>query len=1058
MQYVTNSHRRNNEKKSNDRKAIYMKVRITILLIALLILTAYLCVLLAGTTGKIAGKITDAATGETLVSANIIVKGTSLGTISDIDGNYSILNIPPGVYSMSVTIIGYQQIQFDNVSVSVDLTTLIDAALQVKAVELESIIVTAERPMVIKDMTGSLATTTAEQIQNLPVQSVQQVLRLTAGVIESDGRLYIRGGRAGEVGYWVDGISATDLYDGRMGVSIENSAVQEMQVISGTFNAEYGQAMSGIVNVVTKEGGSKYSGQIKVYAGDYLSNREEYALYKKLVTAEDRNHPIGDGYGTKIISSEKDNPLKKINPIYNGEFSVSGPVPLLGNSLTFFANGRYFHDEGYFYGVNWFRPSGACGDSSLVALNPNETKSLLGKLNYQFSGSIKLGYNIYWNTSKRDRNYFRTNSIDYQFNPTGAANFTQFNVHDYKYNPYGLPKYFGEGFTHTFTLNHILSNSTFYELRVSRYTSESKQYVYDNPTASVNYWVRVEEDATKGIVAEEFDPYTTSGQAKLQSIQALGGRYSYIAAPNTPDGYIDPQTIGATAVASFLDKGMDPTRTKRTTAYWVGKFDLTSQLNKTHQLKFGSEVRLYELTLHSYRIVAKTDAYGSPLDPFQPAIPVVGNIYRNDYNRKPKEISAYLQDKIEFNDIILNVGLRFDYFDANSVIPTDPTDPDIYGYGSTEGPFKDEHKYKDLNGNGVIGDTVNGIYERDESNEYTPKERRAFMQKKVNSKISLSPRLGISFPITDRGVIHLSYGHFSQVPEFQYLYTNPDFKVSSGSGTALFGNAALRPQKTVQYEIGLQQQITDVIGIDVTLFYRDIRDWVGTSPIIKTVKEGVSYSQFVNKDYENVRGITLRFDKRYADNFSFRADYTFQSAEGTYSNPQDAYNSALANRAPMLILVPMNWDQKHTVNAQFIYDISNWTFSLIGRYWSGRPYTPSFPQAEAVGASANTTALTTNSARRPDQKSIDLTINRKFNLISGLTLELFVNVYNLLDQNDATTVFTDTGSPEYTTNSNRNPAKITYNSSRISTAEDYLIEPSWYTAPRQIQIGFTVGF
>jgi hypothetical protein len=202
----------------------------------------------------------------------------------------------------------------------------------------------------------------------------------------------------------------------------------------------------------------------------------------------------------------------------------------------------------------------------------------------------------------------------------------------------------------------------------------------------------------------------------------------------------------------------------------------------------------------------------------------------------------------------------------------------------------------------------------------------------------------------------------------------------------------------------------------------------------------------------------LRFDKRYADNFSFRADYTFQSAEGTYSNPQDAYNASLANRAPVLILVPMNWDQKHTVNAQFIYDISNWTLSLIGRYWSGRPYTPSFPQAEAVGASANTTALTTNSARRPDQKSIDLTINRKFNLISGLTLELFVNVYNLLDQNDATTVFTDTGSPEYTTNSNRNPAKITYNSSRISTAEDYLIEPSWYTAPRQIQIGFTVGF
>ncbi len=105
------------------------------------------------------------------------------------------------------------------------------------------------------------------------------------------------------------------------------------------------------------------------------------------------------------------------------------------------------------------------------------------------------------------------------------------------------------------------------------------------------------------------------------------------------------------------------------------------------------------------------------------------------------------------------------------------------------------------------------------------------MHKKVEPKMQFSPRLGIAYPITDRGVIHFSYGHFFQLPEFQYLYTNPDFKLSPGGGYGVFGNADLYPQKTVMYEIGLQQQITQDLGVDATLFYRDVRDWVGTSPL-----------------------------------------------------------------------------------------------------------------------------------------------------------------------------------------------------------------------------------
>jgi len=984
-----------------------MKAKTRILLSVLLMFAVGAGVLYGGTTGKIAGRVTDAATGEPLIGSTVVIKGTATGAASDVDGNFMILNIPSGVYTVLVSIIGYQQVQFENVQVSIDLTTTLNPRLQAQTVELgETIVVTAERPLVTRDMTSSISTMTADQIEKLPIQQVQEVLRLNAGIIEDAGRLSIRGGRTSEVGYWVDGVSATDLYDGRMGTTVQPSAIQEIQVISGTFNAEYGQAMSGIVNIITKQGGEQYHGEIKLYGGDYVSSDDKFSLYRRLLTDSDPATRL-----ERVVYSEREQPLKKIKAdIYNAEASLSGPVPV-SNDVTFFLNGRYFYDGGYFYGMNWFMPNGIPGDSSLVALNPYENISAQGKLNFQLSSDVRVTYNVFWNKSKRERNYFRYNSADYQFNPTGLSNYQQFAVHDFKYVPYSLPQAHGKGITNTVTLNHFVSPTTFYELRASRYYSESKQYVYEDPYLSTAYLTQVD----------------------------TAGRITYLPDPNGPQGYIDPESIDPPTSYSFLNKGMDATNAQRSSAYWVAKFDLTSQVNATHQIKVGSEVRLHELTLHAFQIVPKTDADGQPIVPFQSAVPPVGSIWRNDYDRKPREISAYIQDKAEFNDIIFNVGLRYDYFNANSVVPADPTDPNVYN------PFKPEHIYKNYS----------PTLPEDQLIEYTPDERRAFMQKDVKAKMALSPRLGIAFPITDRGVIHFSYGHFFQIPEFQYLYTNPDFKVTSGSGTAIFGNADLKPQRTVMYELGLQQQITDDVGIDLTLFYRDVRDWVGTSPIVATVKTAVEYSTYENKDYSNVRGITLKVEKRLTGNFSFRADYTFQTAEGTYSNPTDAYNAALGNRAPVLALVPMNWDQRHTFNAQLMYNVSDWTFSLIGRYWSGMPYTPTFPRSESVGASA-VSGLLTNSERRPDRKGVDLTINKLFRLGSSLRFELFVNVYNLFDQRDETVVYGDTGTADYTTGID--PSIVPYNSTRVSTVEDFVIQPSWYTAPRQIQVGINFGF
>jgi hypothetical protein len=997
-------------------------------LIALLGYVAMMSAVYAGTTGKISGTITDATSKDPLISANVVLKGTSLGANSDLDGHFTIINIPPGVYSVTISMIGYRKTQINDVRVNVDLTTNLDESLQQETVEMETMVITAERPIIKKDNTGSLSTVSADQIKNLPVQTITDILRLDAGIVQARGELHFRGGRDGEVSYMVDGISATDVYNGSNGVKVENAAVQELQVISGTFNAEYGQAMSGIVNTVTKQGGDNYTGQVKVYAGDYVSSDSKFSMYKSLTTAQDPNTG-----GTQVTKSDRVYPLKDFNPIYDAEFNVSGPIPIL-NNIKFFVLGRYFYDDGYYYGVNWYKPDGAPGDSSVVSMNPNKSISLQGKINFPLSNSLKLSYGGFWNKTQQDRNYFNNNITS----------------HDYLYNPYGLPENHSEGWTQTVTLNHVISPKTFYEFRATRYYSETEQYKYKDPTQGINYVVKRSDGTT-------FNPITYPDS--LNQLIAANQTYTYVADPNSPDGYTDPNALGQPASYSFVNHGMDPNHFYRSTAYWAGKFDLTSQIDKIEEWKIGAEARFHELILHSYQIVGATDASGNTITPFQPAVPDVANLNRHDYDVQPKELSAYIQDKLEFKSIILNIGLRFDYFDPNSVVSVDPNDPCVYF------PLKNEHIYANWvpmpsSYHGTLDQYIDSLKTNNFIREYTPDERRAFMQKKADTKIAISPRLGFSFPITDRGIMHFSYGHFVQMPQFQYLYTDPDFKVSTTStvSSVIMGNANLDPQKTVMYEIGLQQQLSDVISVDATLFYRDVRGWVGTSQLIDLMRSsgetGSGYSQYVNKDYENVKGITLKVEKRFDNNYSFRADYTYQSAEGTYTNPNDEYNAIINNQAPVLALLPLGFDQRHTANVQFIYSKSDWVLSLIGRYWTGLPYTPTPTYGGGIGFGV-TSGITSNSERLPAQKTVDLTISKSVNLSSRVRIEVFLNIYNLLDQRDATSVYSDTGTPEYTTQST---SASSYNTSRVSTVEDFVNQPSWYTPPRQVQLGVSLGF
>lgn len=882
-----------------------------------LILLSHLAV--AGTTGKLAGKVTDAKTKETLPSCNVVVLGTMLGAVADLDGNYVILNIPPGKYTVRAQYLGYQSVEVQDVSVSIDLTTKLDFVLNESTVELQAVVIEGKVDAVKKDVTSSQALVSSDQIKTLPVAEFNDILTLQAGVSkDADGGFHIRGGRSTEIAYWVNGISITDPYDNSRGLDIDNSSIQEMQVISGTFNAEYGNAMSGIVNTVTKEGGKSYHGSFETYSSDYVSNFTSY------FTNVDHYNPFTN---------------------YNFQGNVGGPLPFSDGLVTFFANARYVYDDGYLYGLNKFDVYGDTADGKAVAMNSSKRWIGQGNLAFQASENIKIN---------AEGLYSLDNYQDYD--------------HSFKWEPAGNPFKYAASYNGTVTMNHVLSSRTYYTLRVNYFFKRFHQYLYPSPV----------------------DP-----------------RYQ------APDSLI-------TLSYAFHNKGTNLERFQRQTQSNTAKLDFSSQVSENHLLQFGAEGKMHHLEFDDYTL-EPLKVNGVPVDPFRPAIPDPTSINRNLYDDKPVEFSSYVQDKIEFKDVIVNIGMRLDYFDSRGKVLVDLQDPNI------------------------------NVPLRQGLDSLTLAQREPYFYKDATAKWQVSPRFGVSYPISADGVVHFSYGHFLQIPTFQYLFNGGEYKVPEiGNVTTPFGNPDLQPQRTIMYEIGFRQQFSTSYVVDVTGFYRDIRDWITAGPVISTLNE-VTYSIYVNKDYSNVRGITLNFSKRFENYFSFDLNYTYQVAEGSNSNPDDAFRAALNNQAPVIFLSPLNWDQRHNLNLNVMVGDAGWNVSLLTKYGTGLPYTPSITQATSDRGLSN--GFEQNSRYRPAQFDVDLYANKSFRL-ADLELTAYLKVFNLFDNRTVVNVWGDTGEPDFTTSLQG----VSEDAKRPNTVAEYTRFPWYYAAPRLVQTGIQFSF
>ncbi len=917
-----------------------------LLLLAILLPAA----LQAGSTGKVAGKVVDGQTGEGIPGVNIILAGTSLGAATNLDGEYTILNIPPGTYELKATAIGYAPVTIRDVRVNIDLTTRINIEMGEAVLELdEEVVITATRPLVRKDLTASTAVVGDEEIEALPVTEVSEVLNLQAGYIDG----HVRGGRQGEVAYWIDGVPVTDVYDGGTVVEVNTNQVQELQLVSGAFNAEYGQALSGIVNIATKEGSNSFSGSIGSYIGDYLSPNDSIFMG-----------------------------IDEINPVSITNFDASLSGPIINDRLFFSLNGRYNSFGGWLSGEQRYNPSNVAyidsagnfvesrdpesglGNGEIVSMNSSEKFYGQAKLNLRISNDLKVWYQyIHDDVTYEDYNRFFT------------------------YNPEGNPTNYRLGKTHLAQLTHLLSDNTFYTLGFSLFDKNFRRYVYE-------------------------DPYD--------------------------DRYVHPNLLTQITPYSGSTGGVDMTHFERNTTTMVGKFDITSQITQQHLVKAGVQVSSHELYFNN--IVLRPIAAQSDFDPatgnpfIDTRILDVSSIFHDEYTREPMEFAAYVQDKMEFDDLIINLGVRLDVFDPAGQILNDPTDPNIFN------PIRPENRFRDLNGNGIQDPNEPDV---------TLEERRQYWYRDATVKYQVSPRFGAAFPITDRGVLHFSYGHFFQIPRFELLYTNPFFKLGSGTGNqGTVGNADLEPEQTINAEIGLQQQLTDDISLDITAYIRDTRNLAGTRSEQITIFGGsATYSKVVNSDFAYTRGLVFSFNKRFAGGLAATMDYTFQIARGTASDPFAAQQAAARGDLPEVQLTPLSWDQRHTVNASVSYAGPSYGGSLILQYGSGMPYTPR--------RSIDITSLITNSQLKPSMVNADMRLYKTLSL-GTLDFVLFMRIFNLFDTMNEVGVFDDTGRAGYTTDLERVKGQNT--PEYVNTIEEYFTIPTFYSEPRRIEIGLNIEF
>lgn len=966
-------------------------------------------VLSAGTTGKIAGTVKDKNTGEPLPMANIQIKGTHLGAASDMEGNYFIISVPPGDYTLIAKMMGYAPTEVQNVKVSIDQTTTIDFQLEQQVLDLgESVIVEAERPVIQKDLTTSIEVVGLEEIEQSTATEVIEAVNLQTGVFfdpipvegnlsgtgRGEPRYSVRGGDQDEVVWYIDGTRSAAWSEatadaGGSFTQINKEAVKEIQVITGGFNAEYGQAQSGIVNVITKEGDPTYTFSVDYQYGNPHQRHFGDYLYEPSKNYEFIKNTITDSLGNSYLDPAWWTPDRQ-RQVYDYRdfadheirFSLGGPMvggflPIIGDELkkmTFFLTGRY-------------------QENAYQLPRPRDTRNLTN-INLSGNYAVRPGINIKFG-----------GMYSHDAHSTNAEE--SFPYLAKYYRGYGslLDNYVYQA---RLGITHVLSPEMFYELKLSSYT--------------------LKQDQTPS-------PYRVLGESQNPDIW---GWHRY-------DGFEDEPFIAHLFTPMAHNKTSDLSL--------VGHFSW--QFNANNLLKSGFEFHYNTYDEDTWTLCAWSD------DLADWRTRGLNETYH------PIQFAFYMQDKMEFESMILNIGLRYDLYDGNRdwfTVDSYELNPSLNtDYVTSKDPDKD--------GIDSLGN------KKWDFQNVLDKQREP-----VKLSHSLNPRVGISFPITDKSVFHFSYGHFYQMPainaqyEFSYFRPVPVIKgePSTDSDPERVINMTLqplKPEKTIQFEMGIKHHFEDIAVLNITGFYKDVFDQTERAGFLDKRIYGydpysgsesrVFYSSRFSGDYGDARGVEFSAKTLFSRNFIVDFNYSFSKStfgkatpwqihideEGNVSYQwyveasdrlptEKSYSRPHILRANIFMQYPENW------NIPVLSSIlGNSDLSLLYRYISGQAFTYLEPDDPPD---------LLNNHRFPARQTWDLKFNKYVNL-GNHTFTVYTKVKNLFNQKnvrswgnvwdlEALEKFVETGE------------------TTPIDPDGYNISYSIYYAPRSIWVGLKYNF
>ena len=938
-----------------------------------------MCLLLVGTvhaqTGKIAGRVTSAENGEALPGVNVVIDGTTQGAVTDLDGYYTILNVRPGSYSIRASFVGYTVQLVENVRVNTDLTSQLDFALREEAVGLDEMVVTAERPVVQRDVSASVANITSEDIENLPVASVADVIGLQAGF---EPGLNVRGSGGDQIALVVDGVTFADPRGNQPFLGISYTSMEEVQVMTGGFNAEYGNVRSGLINVVTKEPSRdryfadaifRYTSAGQKFSGPLPSDPNTFYLYPRFSSdtfpdadgnpcavsdcgtgimpqyLQDQYEPF-EGWATASQGTEwtpeqmreaqrwyyrKDFEITK--PDYEADATIGGPVPGLSSlgNLRFTAS---FRNTQTAYAVTQQRETHdlTTFQGKLISNIGPGMKLVLSGLHSDESGFTQDDWTAQFLSAEEPQYPWDNRNYLYSNDGNGYANNGLYG--DWTYSPSDINRQiYGAEFTHT------INPSTFYTIQLQRNSSKTLTGEPDRRPTSPD---------GQSAVARCVTP-------DLQLREASSCNSNEVPVTFAPFGF--RQQYETSVFGTYGAQGGDA-RDSTEVLRWSGRVDLTSQLNRFMLVKTGVEF-----------LYSDYDVYHGSWDPANPH----QENQKTQWSRTPLQGALYAQTKLEFQGMIANLGLRMDYFHATG---------EWYDYQPFDRAFS----------------ALVGFERLDDELEQTPTER----------KLTLSPRLGISFPVTETSKFYFNYGHFRQMHDPRRLF---GIEYEINGEIINIGNPNITLPKTVAYELGYEQSFADQFHVRLAGFYRDLSSQPRNVTYIDLFNI-VGYSRVEPLNFADNRGVEVTVSKNRGRWFRGFVNYSYlvkKSGDFGYNQINEnrrAFESFTRSPAALSSNKPVpepfaRFNLEFLTPADFgpsagnFHFLGDWRVNLLGEWRTGAPSTWDGGFNLNINGPGQDLRLAYN-VNWKDYKMLDLRLSKNFATNFGRA-QLFVDITNVLN-------------------------------------------------------------